>query len=106
MTSVKLCVAEVTGLPASLTLTTMEKLPLTFEVPEMTSPLILMPSGSLPVWDHVYGVVPPRAARVVEYALPWVPEGSDFVRIVTGPLTLTHSFTALSVLEAYWVVPE
>ena len=40
------------------------------------------PAGSVPlVNDHVYGVVPPVAASVVEYAVPTVPLGNDEVVI-------------------------
>ena len=43
------------------------------------------PAGKKPkVTDHVYGVVPPLASRVVEYAVPVVPPGSDVVVTVGG----------------------
>jgi len=40
------------------------------------------PAGSVPlVNDHVYGVVPPVAASVVEYTVPTCPAGNDVVVI-------------------------
>jgi hypothetical protein len=40
------------------------------------------PPGRLPeVTDHVYGGVPPEAARACEYGVPTVPAGSDDVVI-------------------------
>jgi len=44
------------------------------------------PVGKVPlVRDHVYGVVPPVAARVALYALPAWPLGSDVVVIASVP---------------------
>jgi hypothetical protein len=49
-----------------------------FAVPLMTpAELRLYPEGSAPeAIDHVYGVAPPLATRVCEYATPAVPLGS------------------------------
>jgi hypothetical protein len=46
---------------------------------------------------HVYGDVPPVAAIVAEYAVPFVPAGRDDVVIVTVPDALT---TKLNVADA------
>ncbi len=43
------------------------------------------PSGNAPeVRDHVYGVVPPVAVNICEYAAPRLPEGRDVVVIESG----------------------
>ena len=42
------------------------------------------PAGNVPlVSDHVYGVVPPDAVSVAEYAVPTLPFGNDVVVIVS-----------------------
>ena len=57
-------------------------------VPEITPVPAAMTSGvGSPVADQVYGVVPPVAATVAEYALPAGLEGSDAVEIATPALT-------------------
>ena len=51
-------------------------------VPEMTpvAAASVRPAGSVPlVSRHVYGAVPPDAARVAAYVEPMVPAGSDVV---------------------------
>ncbi len=55
-------------------------------VPEIVPPdESVKPPGSAPVLTlQVYGVVPPLAASVVEYAVPTCPEGTEPVEIVTG----------------------
>src|SRR4029077_11538144 len=45
----------------------------------------LNPAGNVPVLTlQLYGVVPPLACSVVEYAVPAVPPGSDVVATVGG----------------------
>ena len=61
-------------------LTAVEGVPLT--TPEFEK---LRPAGRDPfVIDHVYGDVPPEAARVAEYADPTVPAGRDVVELLRG----------------------
>src|SRR5262249_12498645 len=62
--------------------------PLAVGVPEITPELgaSVNPAGSAPLAiAHVYGGVPPLAARVAEYAAPTTPPGSAVVVIVSGP---------------------
>ena len=71
----------------SLTEMVTEKLPACVGVPEISPvpPASINPAGSEPdVIDHVYGVVPPLAPSVPEYAVPTCPLGKVAVVIVTG----------------------
>jgi hypothetical protein len=64
----------------SVTSTVKVDVPAVVGVPEIVSPLSVRPAGKLPVTiDHVYGVVPPEAARLAEYAALVVPSSSDDV---------------------------
>jgi hypothetical protein len=79
-------------LPASLTVTPTEKLPLAVGVPE-TTPLAarVSPAGRAPeVRVQVYGVAPPEAWKAREYAVPWVPEGraAEVIDRVAGAMTI------------------
>ena len=71
---------------ASVTVTSKFEVPAVVGVPEMTPALLIAsPAGSDPVdSDQLYGVVPPVAARVVEYAVPTVPPGSVVVEMASG----------------------
>jgi hypothetical protein len=70
----------------SCTATVNEEAPVRVGVPLMTpAPLNVRPAGSVPTeTDHVYGVVPPIAARVCEYAAPAVAAGKAVVVILSG----------------------
>jgi hypothetical protein len=75
-------------------------------VPLIVPPLPrLRPAGSDPeVTVHEYGVVPPEAARVDEYAVPTVPLGSEAVVTVSvNPVALTLMDNCL---EACWAGEE
>src|SRR6476469_2438675 len=69
MVMLSACVATCTGLPASLVWTTKLKLPAAPGVPEIT-PVVgfrVRFAGREPLaMDHLYGGVPPLAARVAE----------------------------------------
>src|SRR5215471_12573305 len=50
------------------------------------------PAGKVPViTSHVYGMVPPAATRVAEYAELTTPTGSDVVVIESAGLTVIES---------------
>lgn len=51
------------------------------------------PAGGVPdVTDHVYGCVPPMAAKLCEYAVPTVPFGrGDVVVIETGGIIVREN---------------
>ncbi len=52
----------------------------------------LKPAGTVPeLIDHVYGVEPPVADNVVEYAAPTLPPGIEVVAICSGT-TLANMF--------------
>jgi hypothetical protein len=78
-TSDKETVCVWTGLLLSLTDATKLKVPVPVVVPErMPAEDKVMPAGSEPeLRDHLYGVVPPVAAKVVENAAPLVAEGIE-----------------------------
>jgi hypothetical protein len=67
----------------SVTLTVVLKEPEAVGVPEMVPAADrVKPAGRAPeLMLQVYGVVPPLAARVVEYAVPTWPEGTEVVVI-------------------------
>ena len=72
---------------ASVTCTVNDTVPAVVGVPEITpvDEARLNPAGKAPALiDQLYGVVPPLACSVVEYAVPAVPPGSDVVVIVGG----------------------
>jgi hypothetical protein len=72
---------------ASFTCTVKETVPVVVGVPEMTpvDATRLNPAGNVPALTlQPYGVVPPLACSVVEYAVPAVPPGSDVVVTVGG----------------------
>ena len=81
--------------PLSATRTVKLAVPVAVGVP-LTTPALdkVRPAGRLPtVTDHVYGGVPPVAARVCEYAVPTVPLGSGEVVVTqTGPNSFTYEF--------------
>jgi hypothetical protein len=66
---------------ASVTCTVNETVPAVVGVPEITpGDVRLNPAGNVPALTlQLYGVVPPLACSVVEYAVPAVPPGSDVV---------------------------
>ena len=72
---------------ASVTCTVNDAVPAAVGVPEITpvDATRLNPAGNVPALTlQVYGVVPPLACSVVEYAVPAVPPGSDVVVTVGG----------------------
>ena len=72
---------------ASFTCTVNDTVPAVVGVPEITpvDAARLKPAGSDPALTlQLYGVVPPLACSVVEYAVPAVPPGSDTVVTVGG----------------------
>ena len=75
-------------------------------VPLNTPAALSISQDGRPVADHAYGVAPPLAAKVNEYAVPTVAAGSgDVVVIVTCAATMIESALdamapALSVTEA------
>jgi hypothetical protein len=85
--------------------------PVAVGVPEITPvPAVsASPAGSAPLAiDHVYGGVPPLAARVAEYAVPATPIGSAVVVTASPPgagtVSVVLPLTAPSVAEIV-VVP-
>jgi hypothetical protein len=69
-------------LAASVTCTVNDTVPAVVGVPEITpvDATRLNPAGNVPALTlQLYGVVPPLACNVVEYAAPVVPPGSDVV---------------------------
>lgn len=77
----------------SVTRTVNDEVPDAAGVPEIV-PLdaSVRPAGNVPVAiAHVYGGVPPVAARVAEYAAPTVPGGRVAVVTVGGPLMAIES---------------
>ena len=66
-------------------------------VPEIVFPLRVRPVGSEPAEiDHVYGLVPPVAASVCEYALVATPLGREVVVILrAGPTTIERDWVAV-----------
>src|SRR4029077_703859 len=72
---------------ASVTCTVNDTVPAAVGVPEITpvDATRLNPAGSVPALTlQVYGVVPPLACSVVEYAVPAAPPGNDVVVTVGG----------------------
>jgi hypothetical protein len=81
----KLPDAVVPGEPESVTFIVKAKVPAAFGVPEIV-PVedMVRPPGNAPELTlQLYGVVPPLAASVVEYAIPTCPEGTETVVICT-----------------------
>jgi hypothetical protein len=73
-------------LSASVTFTVKLDVPVAEGVPEITPVLAfsVRPAGKLPLLMlHVYGVTPPVAVTVAEYATFTVPDGSDVVVIIS-----------------------
>ena len=66
-------------------------------VPEIVFPLRVSPVGSEPAEiDQVYGLVPPLAPRVCEYALVTRPLGSELVVMVRpDPTTIERACVAV-----------
>jgi len=59
------------------------------------------PSGNPPeARDHVYGVVPPVAVNVCEYAPPTLPEGRDVVVIESGGGSIVRANDFVAVRDA------
>lgn len=75
-----------TGEEESVTCTVKLDGPALVGVPLIVPPLLkLRPAGNAPeVTVQEYGVVPPVAARVNEYAVPTIPFGTEAVVIVSG----------------------
>ena len=91
MVIVRALVADICGDDVSVTFTVNDEVPDVVGVPEIfpVVPVKVKPAGRDPDRiDHVYGVVPPVAAKVPEYATPTVPFGSDVVEIDSGAITL------------------
>ena len=93
------CVAVcAVGVVLSVALTVKLYVPEAVGVPEIVLPLSVRPVGSEPAeMDHVYGLVPPLAASVCEYAVLVVPLGRDVV--VTprpAPTTIERACVAVS----------
>jgi hypothetical protein len=86
MVTVNDLVAVSLGDDETATCTVKVEEPAVVGVPESVPPLLrLRPAGKLPeAMLQEYGVRPPDAARVVEYAVPAVPLGSEAVVIETG----------------------
>lgn len=83
---------------ASVTTTLNENVPPAVGVPESTPfDARLKPPGSVPVDDHVYGVVPPLAAKVKEYAAVVDPAGSDAEVVIVGAGTVVPSVETATV---------
>src|SRR5208283_5897626 len=83
----KLVEAVVAGEPESVTLIVKLKVPAAAGVPEIVPVAAdnVRPVGNAPeLMLQLYGVVPPLAPIVVEYAVPDCPVGSDVVVICTG----------------------
>jgi len=83
--------ARCTGEEESVTCTVKLDEPALVGVPLIVPPTLkLRPAGNAPeVTVHEYGVVPPVAARVNEYAVPTIPFGTEAVVIVSvGALAL------------------
>ena len=77
------------GLLESVTFTVTVAAPAIVGVPLTVQPINDKPAGSVPVIEHVYGVVPPLAAMVALYATPTWPLGKVFVRLNgTGAITI------------------
>jgi hypothetical protein len=92
------------GVAESVTVTmTDDEVPAVVGVPVMApvDESMLRPAGN-PVADQVYGVVPPVAATVAEYAVPTVPPGSVVVVMASLPAKFTKA-AAGGVMA--WVVP-
>jgi hypothetical protein len=85
----KFAVAVFAGALESVTRTVKDTVPDAVGVPLITPPLLtLNPAGKdPPESDQLYGVLPPVAAKVAEYALLTVPPGRDVVVIATGGVT-------------------
>jgi hypothetical protein len=82
----KLAEAVVAGEPESVTLIVKLKVPAVVGVPEIV-PVAdrVSPAGRAPELRlQLYGMVPPLAASVVEYAVPTCPAGTELVVICTG----------------------
>ena len=79
-------VAFCAGAEESVTLAVKEKLPLCVGVPEIAPAAeSVNPGGSVPEARlHIYGIVPPVAARVALYTTPTVPEANELVVMLSG----------------------
>jgi hypothetical protein len=100
------CEACSAGEEESVTCTVKLDRPARVGVPLIVPLLLrLRPAGNEPdVTVHEYGVVPPEAARVDEYAVPTVPLGSeDVVTISVHPVAL---MLIDDCLEACWAGEE
>jgi hypothetical protein len=86
MVTVNDLVAVSLGADESATCTVKVDDPAVVGVPESVPPLLrLRPAGKVPAETlQEYGVKPPVAASVVEYAVPVVPPGSDEVVMESG----------------------
>ena len=84
--NVKLALFDTVGDSESVTCAVIVKLPDAVGVPlsAPVPPFSVTPVGNAPaVMDQLYGVVPPVAASVPEYAVPTVPLGRDVVLIAS-----------------------
>ena len=88
--------------PLPVTRIVKTKTPAAVAVPLIT-PLgdSVRPSGNPPeARDHVYGVVPPVAVNVCEYAPPTLPEGRDVVVIESGGGSIVRANDFVAVRDA------
>ena len=99
---------------ASVTCTVNEAVPAAVGVP-LICPVELLsvsPAGREPALiDQLYGVVPPLACNVVEYAVPTVPPGSDEVVTVGGcaaaATAMLNAFVAVLFAASFtWTVND
>ncbi len=92
----------------SVTVTVNEDVPVVVGVPLMTpvDGARVRPGGSVPVLSaHVYGFVPPEAARVWEYATPTSPPGRDVVVMVGPvPISMDNALAAAVLPRLSWTV--
>jgi hypothetical protein len=88
---VRTCFAFTGQTEESVALTVKVNVPVAVVVPDMTPPALrLSPTGSVPQETfHVYGTVPPVAARTVEYCVPVSPDGRVAVPMDRGGIGVT-----------------
>lgn len=106
MVMLKLPEAALGGEPESLTLIVKLKFPAVVGIPEIV-PVVdrVRPTGKVPeLMLQLYGMVPPVAANVVEYAVPTCPDGTDVVVICSDAAPAIT--VRLSGFVAFWTGEE